>query len=49
MHDGVYATDLVMDIISPKDHTDMLNRTHDEIKMNSKDLMKMYCDKEHVF
>ena len=49
MHDGVYDTDLVMGVISPKDHTALLNRTHAEIKRNSKDLMKTYCDKEQVF
>jgi len=49
MHDGVYKTDFVMNIIKPKDHTMMLDRTHDEIKRNSKDLMKTYCDKEQVF
>ena len=27
----------------------MLDRTHDEIKQNSKHLMKTYCDKEQVF
>jgi len=49
MHSGVYNTDLVMSIISPKDHRDMMDRTRDEIKKNSKDLMKTYCDKEQVF
>ena len=49
MHSGVYKTDLVMSIISPKDHRNMMDRTREEIKKNSKDLMKTYCDKEQVF
>ena len=39
MHGGVYNTNLVTNVISPKDHTALLDLTKDEIKRNSKDLM----------
>ena len=49
MHKEVYATQLVLNIISPTNHAALLTSSHEQIKKNSKDLMEKYCDKEHAF
>lgn len=46
---GVYDTDKVLGIISPRDHSAWMTASKEEIKFNSKELMTTYCDKELTF
>ena len=46
---GVYDTDKVIGIISPRDHTLLLNSSREQIRQNSKDNMSLMCDKDREF
>jgi hypothetical protein len=46
---GVYNTDKVLGIISPRDHTAWLKSSREEITRHSKDTMSKVCDKDREF
>lgn len=47
--EGVFHTDKVLSVISPKDHTCWLKSTHEKIKTESKELMSSVCDRDHFY
>lgn len=46
---GVYNTDKVLGVISPRDHSAWLNISREEISRNSKEMMSQVCDKDREF
>ena len=48
-YNGLYQTDKVLDIISPRNHAALMNSSREEIISNSKGLMSAYCDKDRDF
>lgn len=49
LNNEVYKTEQVLGIISPKNHRNLQNASHLEIKQNSLDRINKYCDKQKQF
>lgn len=47
--DGVFHTEKVLSVISPKDHSRWKKATQERIKSESKELMSAVCDREHYY
>ena len=48
-YNGVYDTEKVLGIISPRHHSAWMTSSREEIMSHSKELMSSYCDKDRTF
>lgn len=48
-YQSLYGTSKMLGIISPRDHEYLRNKTGDQIRDRSKELLNAYCDRDNVY